>query len=99
MTAVLPSVLSQSSALEIELSDEEVAKLEAPYTPRTIHGFKNPPPREMGGYLKGNVSETFFSVGRIPRATCLDLLDGHAQRLADAADAAGVVGDRGDEEP
>jgi len=34
-------------ALEIELGDDEVAKLEAPYTPRTIYGFKNPTPREM----------------------------------------------------
>jgi aryl-alcohol dehydrogenase-like predicted oxidoreductase len=37
------------AALEIELSDEEVEKLEAPYAPRTIYGFRNPTPREMSG--------------------------------------------------
>jgi len=35
------------AALEIELTSEEVEKLESPYTPRTIYGFKNPTPREM----------------------------------------------------
>jgi aryl-alcohol dehydrogenase-like predicted oxidoreductase len=37
------------AALEIDLTPEEIERLEAPYTPRTIYGFKNPTPEEMKG--------------------------------------------------
>ena len=36
------------AALNVELSEEEIARLEAPYYPHTIKGHDQPTPKGMG---------------------------------------------------